>query len=54
MKIRACDHQATNALWSSQTVSPEGTEFDYPIPEISQKHEPGNNQRPCEETGCTF
>ena len=54
MEIRACDHQATNAIWSSQLVSPEGTEYDYPIPEIFLKHEDGSNSRPCEETGCSL
>lgn len=54
MKIRACDHQATNAVWSSQLVSPEGTDYDYPIPKILKKHESGTNSRPCGETGCSF
>lgn len=54
MKIRSCDHQATNAYWSSQLVSPEGTEFDFPIPKILEKHEAGSNLLPCEETGCTL
>ncbi|WP_254538244.1 ABC transporter substrate-binding protein [Halomarina litorea] len=54
MEIRACDHQATNAVWSSQLVSPEGTEFDYPIPKIFKKHDSGTNSRPCEETGCNL
>lgn len=52
MTLRACDHQATNTLWSSRLVSPEGTEFDYPIPEINAKHPAGENLRPCDETGC--
>jgi branched-chain amino acid transport system substrate-binding protein len=54
MKIRACDHQATNNVWSSQLVDPEGTEFDYPIPEILAAHPAGENSRPCEETGCNI
>ncbi|MFC5973515.1 ABC transporter substrate-binding protein [Halomarina salina] len=54
MKIRACDHQATNAIWSTRLVSPEGTEFDYPIPEFLAKHEADSNLRPCEETGCSL
>ena len=54
MTVRACDHQATNNVWSSQLVDPEGTEFDYPIPEIFMKHDAGENSRPCEETGCNI
>ena len=54
MEIRSCDHQATNALWSSRLVSPEGTEFNYPIPEFLAKHEADTNLRPCEETGCSL
>jgi len=54
MTIRACDHQATNNVWSSQLVSPEGTEFDYPIPEVLAEHPAGGNSRPCEETGCNI
>jgi branched-chain amino acid transport system substrate-binding protein len=54
MKIRACDHQATNNVWSSQLVDPEGTEFDYAIPEFFTKHPAGENSRPCEETGCNI
>ncbi len=54
MTIRACDHQADNAVWSSRLVSPEGTEYDYPIPEYLETHPPGENSRPCEETGCNL
>ncbi|MFC7157592.1 ABC transporter substrate-binding protein [Halomarina halobia] len=54
MKIRSCDHQATNALWSSKLVSPEGTDFDYPIPEFLAEHKADTNLRPCEETGCSL
>ena len=54
MRIRECDHQATNNLWSTQLVSPEGTDYDYPIPEYNEFHEAGSNSRPCENTGCTI
>jgi branched-chain amino acid transport system substrate-binding protein len=54
MRIRQCDHQATNALWSSQLVSPEGTEFDFPIPEIFKKHKQGTNLMSCEENPCNL
>lgn len=50
MQIRECDHQSTNAMWSSQMV--ESDEYDFPVPEILKEHEPGSNDRPCEETGC--
>ncbi len=54
MRIRECDHQATNNIWSTQLVSPEVTEYDYPIPEYNAFHEAGSNSRPCEETGCSI
>jgi ABC-type branched-subunit amino acid transport system substrate-binding protein len=52
MKIRECDHQATNALWTAQMVETE--EFDHPVPEPIKKHPAGENDRPCEATGCTM
>lgn len=54
MTIRECDHQATNNVWSTQLVSPEGTAFDYPIPEYNAFHEAGSNSRACEDTGCSL
>jgi branched-chain amino acid transport system substrate-binding protein len=54
MTIRPCDHQATNALWSTRLVSPEGTEFNFPIPKIFKKHEQGTNLLPCEENPCNL
>jgi branched-chain amino acid transport system substrate-binding protein len=50
MKIRECDHQSTNAVWTAQMK--ESDEYDFPVPEPIKKHEPGSNDRPCEETGC--
>ncbi|MFB6171737.1 MAG: ABC transporter substrate-binding protein, partial [Haloarculaceae archaeon] len=52
MKIRECDHQSTNASWTSKVVKSD--EYDFPIPEVISKHEPGSNDRPCDETGCNM
>lgn len=52
MKIRECDHQATNALWTAQMAT--SSEYDHPVPDPIKKHPAGTNDRPCSETGCNM
>jgi branched-chain amino acid transport system substrate-binding protein len=52
MRYRECDHQAAQRMWSSRFVMDE--ELGLPVPEITQQHELGTNNRSCEDNACEF
>jgi len=52
MKFRECDHQASQRMWSSRFVMSE--ELGVPVPEFTEQHALGTNNRPCGENACVL